>query len=66
MGGTECRVQRTEDDSIGVRTWLQLMCYTLAREQGVLNFGGDKQGRHKEIVLSGGRLTVRDRGLRTR
>ena len=30
----EYDVQKMEDGSIGVRTWLQLMCCTLAEEQG--------------------------------
>ena len=34
VGSTECSVQIMEDGSIGVRTWLQLMCCTLAEEQG--------------------------------
>ena len=54
MGSTECSVWKMEDSSVGVRTWLQLMCCTLAEEQCRPNFGGDKQGRHKGIVLSGG------------
>ena len=34
VGSMECSVWKTEDGSIGVRTWLQLMCCTLAEEQG--------------------------------
>ena len=30
----ECSGQVTEDGSVGVRTWLQLMCCALAEEQG--------------------------------
>ena len=56
---TECGGRVTEDGSIGVKTWLQIMCCTLAEEQGVLDSGGDKHGRHKGIVLSGERW-VRD------
>ena len=33
MGSMECGVQKIEDGSIGVRTWLQLMCCALAEEQ---------------------------------
>ena len=31
---TECSGRVMEDGSVGVRTWLQLMCCTLAKEQG--------------------------------
>ena len=31
---TECGGQVTEDGSVGVRTWLQLMYCTLTKEQG--------------------------------
>ena len=33
MGSMECGVRNTEDDSVGVRTWLQLMCCSLTEEQ---------------------------------
>ena len=46
-GGMECSVQRTEDSSVGVRTWLNLCVVPLPRNKVVLNFGGDKHGRHK-------------------
>ena len=48
MGSTECNVQKIEDSSIGVRTWLQLMCCTLTEEQGCPYFwrrqAGETQG----------------------
>ena len=34
VGSTECGVWKTEDGSVGVRTWLQLMCCALTEEQG--------------------------------
>ena len=34
MESMECDVWKTEDGSVGVRTWLQLMCCALAKEQG--------------------------------
>ena len=37
-GGMECNVWIMEDSSIGVRTWLQLMCCALLRNKVVLNF----------------------------
>ena len=63
VGGTKRSVWITEDSSIGVRTWLQLMCCALAKKV-ILDFRGDKQERHKGIVLSGGRMAGTNRGLR--
>ena len=34
VGSTECDVQKMKDSSVRVRTWLQLMCCALAKEQG--------------------------------
>ena len=43
------------------------MCVVpLVRNKVVLNIRGDKQGRHKGTVLSGGRTTGRDKRLRMR
>ena len=36
VGSIERDVWKTEDGSIGVRTWLQLMCCALTKEQGCL------------------------------
>ena len=51
----ECEVWIMEDYHIGVRAWLQLMCCALVpspENTVALNFGGNKQGRYKGVILS--------------
>ena len=54
MRNAGCGVQVMEDGSIGVRTLLQLMCCTLAEEQGYPQFqrrqAGETQGERERLV----------------
>ena len=56
VGSTECSVQVMEDSSIGVGTWLQLMCCTLAREQGCPQFQSSQAGETQGDCIVRGKI----------
>ena len=60
---TECNVRKTEDSSVGVRTWLQLMCCALTEEQGCPQFWRRQAGETQGDCIVRGRLVGWNGGL---